>query len=65
MIYTVAVEKDGLRIFSHDIDVGATQSFSDDVRNALERFHENFPGVSLLDDDVSFSIARKPVEPQG
>lgn len=59
IIYTVIVRKAGKPIFEHDISMQKDRSFSADVHGALERFRQGFPNVSLLDDDVDMSIAKK------
>lgn len=58
MIYRLQISKAGQTIFSHDIVLAPNVSFADQFRSAMDTFRENFPGVSLLDDDVSLNLLK-------
>ena len=59
MIFTFNVTVDGNVIYSHDIMVDESRSFKDDVSAAIGTFRENFPLISLFDQNVEFTIKKK------
>lgn len=59
IVYILTVYKNGNNIFSHDIIIEKSASFSQQVKDVLDRFRVAFPEISLSDDDVKFAIAPK------
>ena len=56
MILKVTVLKNGLDVFSVDIDVRQPSELSSGVKAALDEFHRVSPKTPLLDGDIQIKL---------